>query len=111
MLIVSAGLLVIGLCVVVLVAQVETDKVEATLRAASESELSSLNALVSSAMEQRGSDTDDVAVKVFNRWFERRNIDYPGKLWSVWSSELTAFCRPGNAIGPQSQQTTARCAR
>jgi methyl-accepting chemotaxis protein len=90
MLIVSAGLLAIGICVVVLVAKVETGRVEATLRAASESELLSLNALVSSAMDQRGSDKDDVAVKVFNRWFERRNIDYPGKLWSVWGPELTA---------------------
>jgi methyl-accepting chemotaxis protein len=73
---------------------VETRKVEATLRAASESELLSLNALVSSAMEQRGNDKDDVAVKVFNRWFERRNIDYPGKLWSVWGPELTASITP-----------------
>jgi methyl-accepting chemotaxis protein len=76
----------------------ETGRVEATLRAASENELLSLNALVSSAMEQRGSDKDDVALKVFNRWFERRNIDYPGKLWSVWGAELTASVAPA-AVG------------
>ena len=64
MLVVSAGLMAIGICVVVLVAQMETGRVEATLRAVSESELLSLNALVSSAMEQRGKDKDDVAVKV-----------------------------------------------
>jgi methyl-accepting chemotaxis protein len=93
-LIVSLDLLAIGIGVVVLNAQVETGKLEATLRATSESELLSLNPLVSSAMEQRGNDQDDGAVKVINRWFERRNIDYPGKLWSVWGAELTASAAP-----------------
>lgn len=94
MLIVSMGVLTTGICVVVLVARLESGRVEAALRAASESELLSLNALVSSAMEQRGSDKNDVAVKVFNRWFERRNIDYPGKLWSAWGAELAASIAP-----------------
>ena len=97
MLIVSLGLVAIGICVVGLIVQLETGRVEATLRAASESELLSLNALVSSAMEQRGNDKDDVAVKVFNRWFDRRNTDYPGKLWSVWGPELTASVPPAAA--------------
>ena len=97
MLIVSLGLLGIGICVAGLIAQLETGRVEATLRAASESELLSLNALVSSAMEQRGNDKDDVAIKVFNRWFERRNTDYPGKLRSVWGPELTASLPPAVA--------------
>jgi methyl-accepting chemotaxis protein len=91
MAIISAGLLAIVVCVIALVGWSETANVEATLRTASQSELSSLNALVSSAMEQRGVDRDDVAIKVFNRWFEHRNVDYPGKLWSVWGAELTAF--------------------
>jgi methyl-accepting chemotaxis protein len=97
MLIVGMGLLAIGICVVGLVAQVETGRVEATLRAASESELLSLNALVSSAMDQRGSDKDDVAIKVFNGWFEHRNVDYPGRLWSVWGAELTASAAPASS--------------
>ena len=91
MLIISAGLLVIVLCVIAVVGWTETAKVEARLRAASESELLSLNALVSSAMEQRVSDPNNVAIAVFNRWFEHRNADYPGKLWSVWSPQIAAF--------------------
>jgi methyl-accepting chemotaxis protein len=91
MLITSAGLLLIVMCVIAFVAWFETGKVEGKLRVASESELLSLNALVSSAMEQRLGDKNDVAITVFNRWFEHRNTDYPGKLWSVWSPQMAAF--------------------
>ena len=41
-------------------------------------------------MGQRLSDQENVAIKVFNGWFESRNKEYPGKLWSVWSSKLRA---------------------
>jgi hypothetical protein len=85
MLLTSPGLLAVAVCSVVLVGWFEAAKVEQKLRTASESELLPLNALVSSAMEQRVTDTKDVAVTVFNRWFEHRNADYPGKVWSVWS--------------------------
>ena len=91
MLITSIGLLAVILCVIVLVGWFESAKVEQKLRDASESELLSLNALVSSAMEQRVDDSKDVAIKVFNRWFEHRNSDYPGKLWSVWSPQMASF--------------------
>jgi methyl-accepting chemotaxis protein len=91
MTITGAGLLVVVLCVIALVAWFETGKLERSLRTASESELLSLNALVSSAMEQRFTDKNDVAIAVFNRWFEHRNVDYPGKLWSVWSPQMAAF--------------------
>jgi methyl-accepting chemotaxis protein len=91
MVITGAGLLAIVLCVIALVGWFETGKLEGTLRAASESELLSLNALVSSAMEQRLGDKNDVAITVFNRWFEHRNVDYPGKLWSAWGPQMTAF--------------------
>ena len=88
MLITCIGLFGFALCIITLVGWFETAKVEEKLRAASNSELQSLNALVSSAMEQRMTDPKDVAVTVFNRWFEHRNADYPGKLWSVWSPQL-----------------------
>ena len=91
MTITGAGLLAVVTCVIALVGWFETAKLEGTLRAASQSELLSLNALVSSAMEQRVADKDEVAIAVFNRWFEHRNIDYPGKLWSVWSPQMSAF--------------------
>jgi len=57
----------------------------------SENELGSLNALVETAMRQRVDDPQDVAIKVFNQWFENRNKAYAGKLWSVWSPKVTAF--------------------
>jgi ABC-type protease/lipase transport system fused ATPase/permease subunit len=90
MLITSIGLLGVAVCIMTLVAWFETAKVEEKLRDASESELGSLNALVSSAMEQRMADSKDVAITVFNRWFEHRNADYSGNLWSVWSPALIA---------------------
>lgn len=91
MLITSTGVLAVVLCVIVLVGWFETAKVEAKLRETSENELKSLNALVSSAMEQRVDDSKDVAIRVFNRWFDHRNADYPGKLWSVWSPQMANF--------------------
>ena len=97
MLITSVGLLGVAVCVMVVVGWFEVAKVEQKLRDASESELKSLNALVSSAMEQRANDTQDVAITVFNRWFDHRNVDYPGKLWSVWSPQMAAFMAADDA--------------
>lgn len=91
MLITSTGLLGVAVCVIVFVGWFEVSQVEQKLRDASVNELSSLNALVSAAMEQRATDPQDVAIKVFNRWFEHRNVDYPGKLWSVWSPQMANF--------------------
>ena len=91
MLITSIGLLGVALCVMVFVGWFEIAKVEEKLRDTSQNELKSLNALVSSAMEQRATDKQDVAITVFNRWFEHRNVDYPGKLWSVWSPQMATF--------------------
>ncbi|MGA3402076.1 MAG: methyl-accepting chemotaxis protein [Acetobacteraceae bacterium] len=87
----SIGLLGVAASVMVAVGWFEVSKVEANLHDASDSELRSLNALVSAAMEQRADDTKNVAITVFNRWFEHRNVDYPGKLWSVWSPQMATF--------------------
>ena len=91
MLVTSIGLLGVAVCVMVFVGWFEVAKVEQKLHDTSENELKSLNALVSAAMEQRATDTQDVAITVFNRWFDHRNADYPGKLWSVWSPQMTNF--------------------
>ncbi len=64
---------------------------ESKLRSLSENELRSLNALVETAMQQRVDDPQNVAIRVFNGWFESRNKEYPGKLWSVWSPKVTAY--------------------
>ncbi len=91
MLIIGCGLLGAALSVIILIGWFEVAQVEQKLRDASESELRSLSALVTSAMEQRVDDDKDVAITVFNQWFAHRNVDYPGKLWSVWSPQVAAF--------------------
>ena len=87
----SLCVVVLALCVVGLVGWYETARVESDLRAFSENELKSLHALVLSAMEERRGDKQGVAISVYNRWFESRNSDYPGKLWSAWSPKLTEY--------------------
>ena len=74
-----------------LIAWSEYTAVESRLRGLSENELGSLDALVETAMRARVDDKEDVAIKVFNGWFDSRNKAYPGKLWSVWSPKVTAF--------------------
>jgi len=74
-----------------LIAWSEYSAVESRLRGLSENELGSLDALVETAMRARVDDKEDVAIKVFNGWFDSRNKAYPGKLWSVWSPKVTAF--------------------
>jgi methyl-accepting chemotaxis protein len=91
MLIIGSGLLVVVSCVIALIAWFEVSNVEAKLRDASQSEISTLSALVVSVMEQRVDDDKDVAITVFNQWFEHRNVDYSGKLWSVWSPQVSKF--------------------
>ena len=74
-----------------LIAWSEYGALESRLRGLSENELGSLDALVETAMRARVDDKEDVAIKVFNGWFDSRNKAYPGKLWSVWSPKVTAF--------------------
>jgi len=66
-------------------------KIETRLQAYSENELGSLHALVVSAMEHRLTDTNDVAIGVFNQMIARRNLGYPGKVWTVWSPQVAGF--------------------
>jgi methyl-accepting chemotaxis protein len=42
-------------------------------------------------MERRLSDPQNVAIQVFNGWFESRNRDYGGKLWSVWPPKMREY--------------------
>jgi methyl-accepting chemotaxis protein len=56
-------------------------------------------------MEQRLTDTGNVAIGVFNQWFGQRNLDFPGKVWSVWSPKVTAYmARTGNQRPPKPAQ-------
>jgi methyl-accepting chemotaxis protein len=74
-----------------LIAWSDYSALDSRLRGLSENELGSLDALVETAMRARVDDKEDVAIKVFNGWFDSRNKAYPGKLWSVWSQKVTAF--------------------
>jgi methyl-accepting chemotaxis protein len=87
----AVGILVLAAATMALVSWFEYASLESKLRRLSENELMSLNALVETAMEQRADDPQNVAVKVFNRWFDSRNKEYPGKLWSAWSPKVTAY--------------------
>ncbi|HYA71640.1 MAG TPA: hypothetical protein VEF36_00640, partial [Roseiarcus sp.] len=87
----AVGILALAAATMALVSWFEYASLESKLRRLSENELMSLNALVETAMEQRADDPQNVAVKVFNRWFESRNKEYPGKLWSAWSPKVTAY--------------------
>jgi methyl-accepting chemotaxis protein len=87
----GVAVLVLAACTLAIVIRFEVSSLEDRLRTFSENELRSLNALVESAMEQRLRDPENVAIKVFDGWFESRNQDYPGQLWSVWGPKVTAY--------------------
>jgi methyl-accepting chemotaxis protein len=91
MVIASVGVLGLALCTLAAIGWFEFSALETKLRSFSENELRSLNSLVESAMEQRMQDQQNVAIKVFNGWFESRNKEYAGKLWSVWDPKTKAY--------------------
>jgi len=105
MLISGFGVLGLAAIVVVIVGAFEYAKVEQKLRDSAASEIGSMHALVVSVMERRLSDPGNVAIGVFNQWFEHRNRDFPGKVWSVWSPKVTDFmARTGNQRPPKPPQ-------
>ncbi|MDR3435242.1 methyl-accepting chemotaxis protein [Telmatospirillum sp.] len=75
----------------VIFAIVETNRLEEKFLHFSQNELNSLNSLVAAAHDKRREDRSNIAVAVFDNWFERRNSEYPGKLWSVWGVKETAY--------------------
>src|SRR5664280_230005 len=91
MVIASVGLLTLAIGALAIVDWYEFSSFEQRLKAFSENELRSLNSLVESAMERRLGDQQNVAIKVFNGWFESRNKEYAGKLWSVWGPKTKAY--------------------
>ncbi len=105
MMIASLGVLGLALGTLAVVGWFEYRAVETKLRGFSENELRSLDALVETAMEQRLNDSENVAIKVFNGWFEDRNRDYAGKLWSVWDPKTAAYVAKNE---PQKPAKTAR---
>ena len=93
MMIISAGLVLIAAGGITVIGASEFRGIEQKLRAFSQHEMASMYALVLGVMERRISDSNNVAIDVFNKWFEQRNKDYPGQLWSVWSPQVTAYMK------------------
>ena len=90
-LIIGAGLIALATSAAAAVGYFEYSNLEQKLRTASANELNSLNSLIESAMKMRFDDPQNVAIKVFNGWFESRNKDYAGKLWTAWGSGVAAY--------------------
>ena len=90
-LIVGTGILALGAATVTVIGYLEYSAVEQKLQTFSARELNSLNSLVDSAMRMRLNDPQNVAIKVFDGWFDSRNKEYDGKLWSVWGPSITAY--------------------
>ncbi len=91
MVLAGIGVLTLAAATLALISWFELANLDDKMRTFSENELTSLNTLVESAMEQRLEDSENVTIKVFNRWFDGRNKEYPGKLWSVWSPKVIAY--------------------
>ncbi len=91
LLISGAGVALLVLCAAAAFDEVATQQMTTKMQTISSNELQSLHSLVLSAMAQRRGDTNNVAVAVFNSWFEARNKEYPGKLWSVWDPKTVAY--------------------
>ncbi|MTJ82425.1 MAG: HAMP domain-containing protein [Telmatospirillum sp.] len=84
MVICGTGVLFLAIVATAIFAASERNRLEERLQRFSENELNSLNALGAAAHDKRREDRANIAGAVFENWFERRNADYPGKLWSVW---------------------------
>ena len=91
MIIAGVGTLVLSAIAIIGFALTQQMALETKAEHFSENEIKSLNALVSSAMEKRRADRQNIAIDVFNKWFERRNKEYRGKLWSVWGVSTQAY--------------------
>jgi methyl-accepting chemotaxis protein len=105
MLLTSGGVLLLAILTLAAICSFQIRSLEDRFRAFSENEMNSLNALIDSAMERRLDDPGDVAIKVFDGWFESRNREYPGRIWSVWGPKAAAYMAK---TAPQQAQKPAR---
>jgi methyl-accepting chemotaxis protein len=93
MVMVGVGVIVLALSVVVIIARYEEGAMERKLNQMSVNEMTSLHALILNVMAKRPDDADNIGVTVFNRWFDSRNIHYPGKVWSAWGPKVVAYMK------------------
>ena len=74
---------------------------EIRLRSLSENEIMSMHALVVSAMSKRREDKTNVAIAVFNNWFDSRAKHYPGQVWSLWGPNVSRHMAKTEPATPQ----------
>ena len=91
MLVVGAGLLALALSAAAVISYFEYSGLEQKLKLSSQNEVNSLNSLVESAMALRFEDPQNVAIKVFDGWFESRNREQDSKLWAVWGQGIVSY--------------------
>ena len=91
MIIVGCGVIALVLSVVVVIGRFERAEMERQLHSLSANEMTSLHALILNVMAKRPEDGDNIGIQVFNNWFDSRNIHYPGKVWSAWGPQVTAY--------------------
>jgi methyl-accepting chemotaxis protein len=91
MLLAGLGLVVLTAATLAIISWFEFTNLEDRLRTSSENELKSLLALVESVMKKRIDDPGNVAIKVFDGWFESRNNQNSGRLWTVWGPKVSAY--------------------
>jgi|GEM_PF-445718 len=91
MIFIGLGVTVLVALVVLVIARYEQDSMERKLQQLSMNEMTSLHALIVNVMAKRPEDPDNIGVTVFNNWFDSRNVNYPGKVWSVWSPKVTDY--------------------
>ncbi|KIL99321.1 Methyl-accepting chemotaxis protein [Paramagnetospirillum magnetotacticum MS-1] len=93
MIVVGLGVIVMATLIVVFIARFEEQAMERKLHELSVNEMTSLHALIVNVMATRPEDGDNIGIKVFNKWFDSRNVHYTGKVWSVWSPKVAAYMK------------------
>ncbi|TAN80458.1 MAG: HAMP domain-containing protein, partial [Magnetospirillum sp.] len=93
MIVVGVGVILMAALIVVFIARFEEQAMERKLHELSVNEMTSLHALIVNVMATRPEDADNIGIKVFNKWFDSRNIHYAGKVWSVWGPKVATHMK------------------
>jgi methyl-accepting chemotaxis protein len=91
MIFIGLGIVLMVALTVTAIARYEEGAMERKLQQLSVNEMTSLHALIVNVMAKRPEDPDNIGVTVFNNWFDSRNVNYPGKVWSVWGPKVTDY--------------------
>ncbi len=91
MIIVGLGVAALVASVVIGIASFERLEMERQLKALSVNEMTSLHALILNVMAKRPEDSDNIGIQVFNNWFNSRNVNYPGQVWSAWGPKVQHY--------------------